>query len=248
MFMKPSMAVTEGVATYYNPLCLTRWLILAAASAIWFDMYRTMCFVVVLFSALYIGFSFSMHNTARLPEGTLIVCEELLVFVWFSIQLLLFYDQHGNGRISQKWVDFWISIQFGCFIMSNLIELVLVIFAFMDLEAKGRRSKKLKKELDSQELELDNQSANELDNKLEAYSTFKSRSATQTLRGGTRRGMEISQGGYNQRGTQNYQGTTADPRNGQNGMRPAPVGQNGQNVPSRPLPGQSHNGKSCLTL
>jgi len=94
-------------------------------------------------NAIYAGFAFSMHNTARFPEGTLIAIEECLLTIWFASQLVLFYDYYEGGQISSTWVWIWVIVIFLCYIICNLIELILVFFAISCRET-GKSSKSVK--------------------------------------------------------------------------------------------------------
>ena len=119
-------AVHNPVATYMGTLWYVRWIVYTAISTIWYLSTRTAYIIGTIFSIAFIALSALSIEAYHKPDGILIIVEEVLIFIWFLLQLLLLNDLEKGGNFSSTLVWIFVIVIFICYLAVIVLELVLL--------------------------------------------------------------------------------------------------------------------------
>ena len=176
MHQDPNIAAKHPLGVFCTALFVNRWIWFGVAGWIFTKKPRTMYTIFVGVDLIMIIVSASSLPTFRNGAGILILIEEVLVFLWHASQMILFYDQgrvvdKGKDGMSKNWVWFFVVIVFGAYLVTILIEIILIFIAIF---GKGGISGYDEENLNSEELRLDAASDNNLEKKVTQFNKLKS--------------------------------------------------------------------------
>lgn len=124
-------AVFNPMATYIGTLWFIRWLVFVAIATIWYESTRTIYIISSILNATFIGLTVVSYEAYYQPDAMLILAEEIIIFVWHLLQLLLFFDLESGGNYSSTIVWILVILIFLCFISTILIEFALIYFSLV---------------------------------------------------------------------------------------------------------------------
>lgn len=134
-------AVLNPTATYLGTLWYIRWIIFTVIAAALYQKTRTAYLIFTILDLIFVVLSALSLEAYHKPTGILIIVEEIAIFIWHLLQLLLFNDLEKGGNFSSGLVWTFVIIIFICYIAVILIEIVLVGFSMVSRVAdKGQRS------------------------------------------------------------------------------------------------------------
>jgi hypothetical protein len=166
MHQDKKLATANPVAKFYNSAYLFRWLIVVFLAVTWFNKPRTMYWIIVIIDLAFVIMCGMSLGTFYKPLGVLIIISEVLTFLRHLVQIFNWMDQAGSGEMAQFWVDLFTHIAFWSYILSTLIEFVLLFAPLFSGSGSENAA--------SEDVKLDLESNNELGNKISTYKTMKS--------------------------------------------------------------------------
>lgn len=178
MHQKPMVAAKHPVGIFYFSFFLWRWAGFAVFAIIFMNNPRTMYSIFVGIDVVMIGLTGASLGTFKGIAGPLILFEEILIFIWHLLQLFLFIDQGREnddgtrGKFTAWWTEVFVYIIFGCYLITIFIEIILVFSVlFSPSEALGEGA--APENLNSVDVQLDEQSDNNLEKKVNQLSEVK---------------------------------------------------------------------------
>jgi len=175
MFQHHYRSVHSTLSKFYNTIWVMRWVVFAVFAIIWFKFPRTLYILYLIINVGMIIITVLIKSSFRFGFG-LILVEEILVCLWHLAALINYLDYYGSRGMSSFFVNLNTHIMFWAFIITVIIELVLLILGAMNNRKhfnafpNEHREKAMS---ESQGLKIDIESNNELQAKIKTYTSMK---------------------------------------------------------------------------
>jgi hypothetical protein len=175
MHQDPDVAAKHPIGIFYFSYFLNRWAWFAVIGIIAWEYPRTMYTGYVIVDVIMIFLTYASLPTFRSGAGTLIFLEEVLILIWHASQMILFYDQgrvvdKNKSGMSENWVWFYVILIFGSYLLTLLIEFILIFVCIFGNAIRRNE----KKNSNSEDFRFDAESENNLERKVTQFNNMKS--------------------------------------------------------------------------
>ena len=170
------------LSNYYSTVWCMRWVFFAVSSIVWYRFPRTMYAIFFVLNILMIVWTVTLKNQFRSKLlWILILVEEILIWIWHLGAWINYLDYYGNATMAKFWVNLNTNLMFWPYIATLLIEtFILVYMAIVNKNYYSTLPSAVENTTPARDdIQIDIQSKDELENKIETYRTMKESSQRQ---------------------------------------------------------------------